>query len=163
MKIKTKMIANKALIIISLILIFSCANKEEPIFSKEEQSSENKLELKVNDTLSIVLFHQKDGDISSFILKRDGIDHIIGFHNDGVTLALTGIEKKGKREGIYYTYYSNGLLNMKENYKNGKKDGIQESYSESGELVYQSIFEMGQEKEILFADSTEKDLEFVED
>jgi antitoxin component YwqK of YwqJK toxin-antitoxin module len=40
----------------------------------------------------------------------------------------------GKREGYWESYYSNGNIWFKVNYKNGTFNGYLESYSSNGEL-----------------------------
>ena len=42
--------------------------------------------------------------------------------------------ENGKREGAWISYYSNGLLISKGNYRNGKKEGAWISYLLDGSL-----------------------------
>ena len=42
--------------------------------------------------------------------------------------------KDGKADGLYETYYENGQQRYKWNYKDGKSDGFQYTYKRNGEL-----------------------------
>ena len=44
--------------------------------------------------------------------------------------------KDGKLDGLRESYYENGQLRMKANYKDGEADGLFEGYDENGRLIY---------------------------
>lgn len=46
-----------------------------------------------------------------------------------------GSFKKGKKHGLWETFYENGLLQTKGNYKDGKPDGLWIRYREDGDLI----------------------------
>ena len=51
--------------------------------------------------------------------------------------------KKGKKDGLWETYYENGQLLFKENYKNGKRDGLSEWYLLDGQLSEKGNYKDG--------------------
>ena len=71
------------------------------------------------------------------LVYRDGLWYK-KFTDVPFTGKITGKEqgsiKDGKREGFWISYYDNGQLNWKVNYKNGLKEGKWVSYYENGKL-----------------------------
>ena len=135
----------------AFISFMSCG-KRENISNRETDS----LEARINDSLSIkIFFNENHNDFSTIIIKnkKSKINHIYGFHNDGITPSLIGCEKDGKEIGLYYTFYPSGRLNNRINYLDGEFDGEYVSYSANGQIQYEAIFKKGAEKSVLVNDS----------
>jgi len=45
--------------------------------------------------------------------------------------------------GIFESYYDNGILKERANYRRGKKDGTYLSYNENGKLLKKDIYKNG--------------------
>lgn len=106
----------------------------------------NQVETKLNDSLDIKIFFNDNGKTIRTLIIRNNlskINNIYGFHEDGITISILGQEKDGLKIGPYYTYYSDGKLNNKINYREGKLDGEYISYSESGKVIYKAYYEGG--------------------
>ena len=59
------------------------------------------------------------------------------FHSNGKLKSRTNYQSKndgGKKQGLSESYYENGQLERKINWKDSKRHGIQESYYENGQL-----------------------------
>jgi antitoxin component YwqK of YwqJK toxin-antitoxin module len=79
--------------------------------------------------------------------------NIYGLHDDGITPALIGRGKNGVSDGLYFTYYSSGLLNIKMNYTDREIDGEYVSYSEQGDAIYKAYYKKGVEEQVEIKDS----------
>ena len=60
-----------------------------------------------------------------------------------VTGRVKGQIIKGKREGEWLEYYTNGSLESKSNYKDGKEEGGFISYDVNGRIVYKYNYKLG--------------------
>jgi hypothetical protein len=61
------------------------------------------------------------------------------FHSNGKLRNRTNYQSKndgGKPYGLYETFYKNGQLQIKGNFKDGQIDGLYEMYLENGELMF---------------------------
>lgn len=58
-------------------------------------------------------------------------------------LASKAIYKDGKRNGMYYKYYTNGKLYYQVNYVNGKMEGVKKMYFEDGKLMAEIPYKQG--------------------
>ena len=56
-----------------------------------------------------------------------------------------GSFKKGKREGVWISYYDNGQIRDKTNFKNGKHEGSHISYYDDGTLWVKTTMKNGKE------------------
>jgi antitoxin component YwqK of YwqJK toxin-antitoxin module len=69
------------------------------------------------------------------------------FHSNGQLKSRVNYQPKsdgGKRHGLVETYEDNGVLTLKENYKDGKRDGLQENYWwNSGDLWFIANYKDG--------------------
>lgn len=114
-----------------------------------------KVKKQLNDSLSISISYSDSGSINTIILKNRNAktSFIYGLHDDGVTPVLVGKEVQGEFDGRYLTYYSNGFLHGRWNFKNGLMEGWNESYSSEGVLNYRAFYEKGVEKEVAVGES----------
>lgn len=64
------------------------------------------------------------------------------FYENG-QLVEKGNFKNGKPEGLFEEYYDNGQLKTKGNYKNGEKDGLWETFDEEGKLGWSDTYKDG--------------------
>ena len=84
-------------------------------------------------------YHSKnDGGVSS---GRHGLYE--SFYENG-QLDYRGNYKNGKKEGLWESYYTNGQFRRKENYKDGKLDGLWERFYENGQLLYRRNYKNGE-------------------
>jgi len=78
------------------------------------------------------------------LVQRDGLTYQ-KFNSTPFTGEVEGIwsgsYKNGKREGYWYTYYTDGVLLSKGHYKNGKKFGTWETYHDNGQLFSMGNYE----------------------
>jgi len=158
-KINNKKMFKTFIFVIITMCFFSCNNQRTNI-----DKNERPIEAKLNDSLDIkIYFDGKNNTISTIIIKNNNnkINNIYGFHDDGITPSLIGSEKNGVKKGLYYTYYSTGVLNNRINYIEGEIDGEYVSYSEQGKVIYRAYYEKGVEKEVEVEDST-KNIEIEE-
>ena len=68
------------------------------------------------------------------------------FHSNGQLKSRVNYQPKsdgGKRHGLVETYEDNGVLTLKENYKDGKRDGLLELFDEEGELTKSETWDNG--------------------
>lgn len=94
--------------------------------------------MKLSKTLLVILFisllsSPSWSETIDDLVFRDGISYLkfsdVPFTgeisgNHVIFGDVRGSVKNGKREGAWVTYYGNGQLKEKGNYKNGKKDGV---------------------------------------
>ena len=135
-----------------ILLSFSSCNNRKNI----PDGSAGKIEAKLNDSLSIVIYpNDKGNTIGTMIIKNSNskVDYVYGFRDDGVTPIILGKEVNGKRDGIYLTYYSNGFLCTKSNFYEDELDGYTESFTPEGKIIYKAIYEHGVEKKVEICDS----------
>lgn len=59
------------------------------------------------------------------------------------TLASRAMYKNGKRNGMYYKYYTNGKLYYELPYENGKPEGVKKMYYEDGTLMSETPYKKG--------------------
>lgn len=131
---------------------YSCNNSPKSNNEKAKKVVENRL----NDSLDIkIFFDEKNHTIRTIIIKNSNTlyANIYGFHDDGITPALIGREKNGVSDGLYFTYYSSGFLNIKMNYTDGEIDGEYVSYSEQGDAIYKAYYKKGVEEQVEIKDS----------
>ena len=84
-------------------------------------------------------YHSKnDGGVSS---GRHGLYE--SFYENG-QLDYRGNYKNGKKEGLWESYYTNGQFRRKENYKDGKQHGLHEVFYENGQLLYRRNYKNGE-------------------
>ncbi len=109
----------------------------------------------------VVTYNENDRSISSIIIndKKTMNKRILSFYGSSNAIVISGLEIDGKREGNYFTYYSNGVLMNKVTYKNGKFEGLYESYSPQGKLIYKALFSNNIEVEVFYKDPSFFDLE----
>ena len=90
---------------------------------------------------------------SEKLVERGGITYLINsqtpfsgrsvsYYENG-QLTFKGNFKDGKPDGLSETYYENGQLWIKGNYKDGKKDGLEEWYYENGQLTQRANYKDG--------------------
>ena len=69
------------------------------------------------------------------------------FHSNGKLKIRINYQPKsdgGKEHGLFESYYKNGKLSSKENYKDGKRDGLWEGYHENGRLDVKGCYNNGE-------------------
>ena len=144
---------NKILIILSLVLLASCAPNEVPYENLvERQGVHYEINSQTPFTGIFVMYHEngklyykgtlKDG-------KEDGLSE--SYHENG-QLITKGTLKDDKQVGLYERYYENGQLDRKGNYKDGKQVGLWESYHENGQLLLKTCYKNGEEVDISYCE-----------
>ena len=92
--------------------------------------------------LSPSLSWSEDVNIDDLV-KTDGL-YYEKFTNEPFTGEVTGNQQgkisKGKREGEWLIYYSNGQLEEDVNFKDGKKEGEYLRYSKNGKLYHKGNY-----------------------
>ena len=70
------------------------------------------------------------------------------FHSNGKLKIRINYQPKsdgGKEHGLFESYYKNGKLSSKENYKDGKLNGLYERYHENGQLSERGNYKDGKD------------------
>lgn len=73
------------------------------------------------------------------------------FHNNGKLKSRANYQPKtdgGKLDGLYESYYRNGQLDRKGNYKDGRPDGLFIGYYENGQRAFKVNYKNGREEGI---------------
>ncbi len=146
---KNKALLGTCFFVIFVIATLSCGSHNKLVERKQ-------FEAQLNDSISIdIYYNEENNTIRTIIISnnRSEEDRIYGFHDDGITPSVIGIEKNGVRNEVYYTYFSNGLLNNRINYRDGKLEGEYISYSEIGDIIYKAFYKDGQEISVETEDS----------
>lgn len=94
----------------------------------------------VKGKLVSVKFWYYDKDVYGYFLEtktkdKPKIRYRKEFYLDG-KLKVEGAEIKGKKDGKYKTYYSNGKMQCDCNFKNGERDSIQIIHFDSGQVSF---------------------------
>ena len=79
-----------------------------------------------------------DEDLVPPQFRTDGT-HILKYDNENPKLEVTYL--KGKKHGIYRTYYEDGTLHQEKFYKNGKQDGVYKAFDENGVLYFEITYQ----------------------
>ena len=58
----------------------------------------------------------------------------------------------GKLDGFFESYYENGQLNYKQNYKDGIRDGLFYHYYENGQLSYKLCYLIDEQVDISYCE-----------
>ena len=72
--------------------------------------------------------------------KKDG--SWIEYHSNG-RIDFKGEYKNGKKDGSWILYYKNGQLHYKGSFKNGKREGSGDKYWDNGQLMYKGYYKNG--------------------
>lgn len=114
---------NNLILLILCIAVISCKTKT----TKEENPQEKK------DTLQQEF---------SFATKTDSLvadGEQIYYHKSGA-VEMRGIMKNNKRDGLWKSFYENGLPWSETTFKDGKKDGRTTTWYENGQKRYEGFF-----------------------
>lgn len=65
------------------------------------------------------------------------------FANDTSTVAIEKVMSKGKKNGVFKSYYPSGKLKVKSIYGNDKLHGEQVLYDEDGSIIMKGVFNEG--------------------
>ncbi|MBA3705439.1 MAG: hypothetical protein H0W84_05935 [Bacteroidetes bacterium] len=120
------------LLLISLVLV-SCKGKN----STKSKVIETKIEVTEAKTLL--------ADTINTIFKLEGIndtmmngEEILKYSKGGVK--AKGFKKAGKREGVWKTWYDNGIPWSETTFKEGKKEGKTTTWYENGRKRYEGFY-----------------------
>jgi antitoxin component YwqK of YwqJK toxin-antitoxin module len=114
----------KLFTVLVVISFFSCDNEadKKPGFAKKKEK-----------------VIQKDFTFES---KRDSVvinGEQIRYHKNGV-IEMRGIMKEGKRDGLWKSWYENGLPWSETTFKEGRKNGKTTTWYENGNKRYEGFF-----------------------
>ncbi|MCK6648176.1 MAG: hypothetical protein L6Q66_00840 [Bacteroidia bacterium] len=109
----------RIILITAVMLAFAC---NDPVKQKDDQSSKKDSVQSTSSTSKTVT----DGE---FIERYD----------NGVVQAR-GILKAGKREGVWKSFYKDGMPWSETTFVNGKKDGSTISWYENGQKRYEGFY-----------------------
>ena len=116
---------NKILIILSFVVLASCAPNEVP----------NEVPYKT--------LVERQG-VTYEVNSQTPFTGISVSHHDNGQLEVKGY-KDGKGNGLQEMYYENGQLESKSNWKDGIANGLQEVYYENGQLSFKSNYKDGKQ------------------
>ena len=120
---------NKILIILSFVILASCAPNEVPSKDLIERQG---LTYEVNSQTPF-----------SGVSVEYYLDTILKNEFEDRVLLQRTIFKKGIKNGLYESFHLNGQLKVKENFKDGKEDGLSETYDENGQLSQKGNYKDG--------------------
>jgi antitoxin component YwqK of YwqJK toxin-antitoxin module len=145
---------NKILIILSLVLLASCAPNEVPSKDLVERDG---IKYEVNSQTpftGVSVSYHENGQLMYKGAYKDGNKEGLWmwYHQNG-ELWSKGNFKDGMFIGnLYESYYDNGQLMSKENYKDGKRDGLYESFQRNGQLETKSCYVNGEETDMSYCE-----------
>lgn len=120
---------NKILIILSFVVLASCAPNEIPSRDLVER---NGIKYEINSQTPFT------GVSTEYYL-----DTIIKNEFEDRVLLQRTTFKKGIKNGFYESFHLNGQLKVKENFKDGYRDGLLEEYGENGQLIRRNNYKNG--------------------
>ena len=129
---------NKILIILSLVLLASCAPNEVPSKDLIERQG---LTYEVNSQTPF-----------SGVSVEYYLDTILKNEFEDRVLLQRTIFKKGIKNGLYESFHPNGQLESKGNYKNGNLDGLYEYYYGDGQLESKVCYKNGESVDMSYCE-----------
>lgn len=112
----------------------SLAKLERRGFDADEDKKDAVLD-GMHDSQFRVFFSDEDLILPQF--RTDGT-HVLKYDNENPKLEVTYL--KGKRHGIYRTYYEDGTLHQEKFYKAGMLDGVYRAFDENGVLYFEITY-----------------------
>jgi len=130
--------------LLSLVLLFLIGCSEpEPLNYQLLVERDGVLYIKdTNDIYSGPVFNI-DGKSTGYIKKGKWNGEFEFYHSNGQLREL-GTWKEDKRDGPWKSYYENGQLKEKSTFKDGKRDGPWKSYYENGQLWWEETWKDGE-------------------
>ncbi len=125
----------KIIILISILLVFSC---------KESANQHTKKDIQIASDSEIVVFKDffKDGSlkVTGQYLNNEKTGEWIWYMSDEKILRIENY-KHNKLEGDLKVYYPNGQLRIEGQHSNNNEIGVWNRYTENGTLKYLKVFD----------------------
>jgi len=118
------------LIVLPLLLIVGCSNKEEliPLVVRYEEDKRKQV--------SYINYYKKTGNKIEKVKSES--------YSKGGDLEYEYTYKDGKRDGLYTSWYNSGKVKGKGTYKVGEQDGLWTWWYENGQIEVEKTYKDGE-------------------
>ena len=135
---------NKILIILSFVVIASCAPEVPDEDLVEWQGVTYEVNSQTPFTGTSVSYHD-NGQLEVKVNYKEGEpDGLTEVYYDNGQLMVKANYKEGEPHGLAEVYYDDGQLRAKANYKHGERHGLKEIYYDNGELKEEAKYKDGE-------------------